>query len=304
MLVTSAHAELRFDDIALLDESAPPAPATVFDHPIQFSLTGGFVSQLSSDLMTGEYDVTRFDFAVGAQTRLAEKLDASFVFRTMWDGYDFSDDASLGLGSAPWEDIYTLSFGARLKYTINDRWSLAGGPAVQFARESGADWSDAATVGGTISAIYQWSESLAIGVGVGVLSQIEDDPLVIPIITVEWKLSDSLRIHSTAPTTTGLGAEIIWSFAPSWELAFGAGYASRRFRLDDEGIAPGGVGEETQFPIALRVGWQPHPHVHVTGFAGINVGTELKLESSSGAHIASEEPDGALFFGFAARLQF
>ncbi len=296
--------QLRFDvEEPDSPEISPPALA-VFSEPVYFSVGAGFSHQFDADLDAGEYNVSRFEAAIGVQTQLNESWNLAFTFRTLVDSFDFSDDASLGMGSAPWEDIYTISIGARIKYAINEKWSIAGGPVLQFSRESGADWNDSATGGGTVSAIYQWNDNLAIGVGIGVLSQIEDDPLIVPVITIDWRLSSNLRVSSAAPTATTLGAELIWEFAPTWELAFGAGYSSKRFRLDDEGIAPGGVGEETFYPVHARIGWRPAAQVEVDLFAGFTFGTELTLEDSNGARISQEEPDGAMFAGIAARVQF
>lgn len=299
----AARAELRMD-VPELESDDMPVALAVFEEPIYFSVAGGYTSQFATDLMTGDYDVSRFDFSVSAQTKLSDNLDVSVIARVMVDSYEFSSMSSLGLGSAPWEDIFTFSFGARMRYKLNDKWSLEGGPVVQFSREDGADWSDSVTFGGSISAVYQWNDDLAIGLGIGAISQIEDDALIIPIFIVEWKINDTLRISNNAPTATGVGGELIWTFAPTWELALGAGYSSRRFRLDDVGIAPGGVGEETAFPVSLRVGWNPTEQIHVSVYGGVNFATTLTLESSTGARIAREEPDGALFLGFAARIRF
>jgi hypothetical protein len=302
----AAHAsaqQLRFD-VDEPDGNSAPVALAVYDEPIYFSVAGGFAHQFSSDLMTGDYNVSRFDFAVSAESPVNESWNVALTFRTLVDSFDFAPTASLGLGSAPWEDIYTLSFGARVQVKLNDKWKLSGGPVVQFSRESGADWSDSATVGGTISAIYQWNDNLAIGFGVGVISQIEDDALIIPVLTIEWTITDTLRLVSGSPTATGVGAELIWEFAPTFELALGAGYSSKRFRLDDMGIAPGGVGEENYFPLSLRLGWKPNDHVEVSLTGGFTFGTELTLETSAGARITQEEPDGAMFAGLSARIQF
>jgi len=300
-LASAQHLRFDVDDP---DMGASDLALAVFDEPIYFSVAGGFAEQFSSDLATGDYSVSRFNFAVSAQTQLNDAWNIGFTFRTLLDSYDFSPTASLGMGSAPWEDILTLSFGARAQVKLNDKWSLAGGPVLQFSRETGADWGDSVTVGGTVSAIYQWTDELAIGVGVGVISQLEDDALIVPIITVEWKFSDTLRITSSAPTATSLGGELVWEFAPTWELAFGAGYANKRFRLDNTGIAPGGVGEETYFPVSLRLGWNPSDQFSVSIFGGFAFANELTLETATGARIAQETPDGAVFAGFAARIQF
>jgi hypothetical protein len=159
-------------------------------------------------------------------------------------------------------------------------------------------------VGGTISAIYQWTDELSIGFGFGAVSQLEDDALFIPVLVVEWNISDTLRLSSSAPTATSLGMELIWEFAPTWELAFGAGYASKRFRLDNVGIAPSGVGEENYFPISLRLGWKPNDQVQVSIFGGFAFANELTLETATGVRIAQEEPDAALFAGLSASIQF
>ena len=276
----------------------------VFEEPIYFEVSGGFAHQFDADLDVGDYHVSRLDFAASAETDLNETWEVALQLRTWLDSFDFAPNASLGFGSEPWEDIFTLSLGARIHYKLNDRWTLIGGPVLQFSRESGADWGDSLTGGGALSALYHWNENLAVGLGIGVLSQLEDDVIFFPILLVEWKLSSTLRLSSDTPTTTSVGGEIVWEFAPTFEAALGGGYSSKRFRLDDAGLAPGGVGEETYFPVHVRLGWSPVEHVQVNIFGGFALGTELTIETSTGAFVNDEEPDAAMFAGFSASLQF
>jgi hypothetical protein len=101
---------------------------------------------------------------------------------------------------------------------------------------------------------YWWDST--VGGGIGVLTQLEDDPLVFPVIIINWNFSEDWRVTSRLFGPAGRqGAEVVWNFHKDWEAAFGAAYKDSRFRLDDSGVAPNGVGEETSIPVWLRLGY-------------------------------------------------
>ena len=91
------------------------------------------------------------------------------------------------------------------------------------------------TGGGLVGFNYQASPDLSLGLLVGVLSQIEDDAILLPIPTANWKFAEkwTLRagVNRLGPTV-GVGGELAWKFAKTVELAGGIQFQKRRFRLD------------------------------------------------------------------------
>ena len=75
-----------------------------------------------------------------------------------------------------------------------------GGPVLSFSAEDDASLSDSFTGGGIVGVSYRSSETFSIGVGLGVLSQIDDDAAIFPFITLNWQAaahSMSQGIYST-----------------------------------------------------------------------------------------------------------
>ena len=85
--------------------------------------------------------------------------------------------------------------------------------------------------------------------------------------------------------------------------AVGGDYDRRRFRLDDSGVAPRGVGEETGFSFTGRLSFNPRSDLSVNLLAGVFFG-EYELEASSGATVSDIDLDPAAFLGVTARFRF
>src|SRR6185503_11525048 len=117
-----------------------------------------------------------------------------------------------------------------------------------------------------------------------VVSQLEDDPRIWPILILQWKISDTLRVaNRTASSVSGRpGVELIYAPLPQWEFAVGGASQFSRFRLDDEGIAPNGVGQDESMPLWVRASYNAGQRVRIDAFVGMSIGGELRLEDSDG----------------------
>ena len=77
-----------------------------------------------------------------------------------------------------------------------------------------------------------------------------------------------------------------------------------RFRLDNSGLAPNGVGQDRSTPVVLTANYEPNPAVSLTGFVGAEFNGSLKLENATGTVISHQSYDTAPIAGFAFRLRF
>jgi len=265
------------------------------------AIVGGAAAyQFRTDFEDGG-DLATTRFALGTQFRFAfsEQLSLGLNLGYRFDRYEFGGNVfpSLGPGVNPWRDIQTVGLGAVLAWRLDDQWTLSGGPIGQFSGEESVDAGDAASGGGLIAASYRVSESLLLGGGVGVLSRIEDDPAVFPIILVEWRINDQLRLSTRGGPTAVLreGAELIWSPVKQLELALGARYEYVRFRLSEGNTFSDGIGEEQAIPIWLRASWLPTANIRLDFFGGLAPWGEIKLSDRSGDVLAEADLDPAPF---------
>ncbi len=282
------------------------APNPQPEAQLHFSLNTGLEHQFESDLDgAGELDVSRLRFGLGAKFAPQADFDVAIQFNYAFDDYSFSGNTSLG-GPDPWEDIHTYGIRATVSYKATNQWTVFGGPVFQFSHESDGDIGDGFTGGGFVGASYVFSRELVLGGGLGVVSQIEDDARVFPVLVVHWQIRDHLRLTSqTAGSGSGIaGLELVYDWGDGWEAAFGGSYSFHRFQLDDGGVAPDGVGEETGIPLHLRVSRRFGEDLNLDLYGGITLGGELELEDRGGRGIASDDYDAAPFIGLALRLRF
>jgi hypothetical protein len=197
-----------------------------------------------------------------------------------------------------------------LSYDLSNDLSAFGGPVLQFSREDGADWGDSFTGGAILGASYECSDDLTLGGGVGVVSQIEDDVRFFPIIIVNWKISDTLRVASGGSAASsradiGLtGVELVWTPIERWEFAIGAAKEFNRFRLSEDNAIADGVGEDEYFPLWLRASCDVNDDISLSAMAGISLNGQIKLEDSDGDSIDEDDYDPAPFIGVFGSVRF
>ncbi len=274
---------------------------------LRFRLNTGFSHQFDSDIDDGgEFDVTRFGVGGGVAIDLGERLSLDNILSYEFDSYDFSGSSGFG-GLDPWDDVHTVRYRPQLTYDVDESWSVFGGPILSFSAEDGADFGNSFTGGAFVGASHRWSETFSASAALVVISQIDDDAIVFPFILLNWKISDDWVLR-TGPADLGSsgggGIELVWSFDDDWQLAFGAQYQSRRFRLDDRGVAPEGVGEVTSVPIYAKLIWSAGSNVSANLFAGVVVGGELRLENDDGNKLSEEDFDPAGVIGARVSIRF
>lgn len=210
-----------------------------------------------------------------------------------WRSYDFGGASTLAAGD-PWGDVAEYSFGASWRRPLGDAGMLFIAPSVGVAREDGADWGDSVRFGTIVSYGYRVSDTLTIGVGAGVFTGLEETS-AFPVLLVDWQINDQWRLGNPfRPGPTGpAGLEIAYAPSADWEFALGAGWRSNRFRLDEAGPIPDGIGEVEGVPVFLRLSWMASESLSLDLYAGQFLAGEVTVESSKGKTIATDDLDSA-----------
>jgi outer membrane receptor protein involved in Fe transport len=179
-------------------------------------------------------------------------------------------------------------------------------PSLRFNAESGASLGDGRTVGLLAGAGYRVNDRLTIGPGIGVFSELEDSASFFPILVIDWKITDSLSLETGRgfAASRGPGLQLRWTYSPTWEFAAGARYEKTRFRLDDDGVAPGGVGEDTAVPLFALAEYTLSPNARLSVFGGIEVDASVRLEDASGRKVSESDLSNAPFFGASFQARF
>jgi hypothetical protein len=266
----------------------------------------GMLFQPESSLDTGgDMQVSRYFLEGGGATVTAGgwRLGVSLGYGE--DDYEFSGNAGFG-GLNPWGRVRDLRISAPVQYRLNDSWTVYGIPSLRFNAERGASLDDGRTAGVLAGAAYRISERLTIGPGLGVFSELEDSTGVFPLLIIDWKISDRLSLETGRgfAASRGPGLQLRWAYSTNWEFAFGGRYEKTRFRLDDRGVAPGGVGEDTAVPLFAVAEYAFSPDTKLSIFGGTEVNGSLRLEDSSGRRVNASDQSSAPFFGASLQTSF
>lgn len=206
----------------------------------------------------------------------------------------------------PWSNIRELRLSGRLSWKADERWDLFAVPTLRWSAEEGADLGDGQIGGLLAAASYRVNDRLSIGPGFGVFSELENEVDWFPILAINWRITDqlALRTGSGFAATEGPGLVLDWQPTERWALSLGARYEKARFRLDDKGIAVGGVGQERSVPVYLGASRSFGDHLRLSLIAGVEFAGELRLEDADGGLIDKTRYDPSPFGGATLDLQF
>ena len=281
-------------------------PASESNTDLSFDIHFGFEHTFDADLeQGGDVNIFRISAGVTGKTSLTQEMDLALSLDFGVDLYNFDGTTGFG-GVDPWEDIHTFGFAAILSLEMTNDWTIFGGPVFQFAREDNADLDESFIGGGLIGATYQFDSDLTLGGGFGIVTQIEDDARFFPVFVVNWQIRDDLVLTSnTSGGATGKsGIEFVFDLGNGWEAGFGGYYEFNRFRLDDEGVAPNGVGEEVRLPIQARFSGKLGDYVDIDFYAGITLSTEVELADTNGLVLGTDDVDPSGILGVNVSLRF
>jgi hypothetical protein len=297
--------------LAALFAAAAPTQAgsyvdPVADAPAQGRATAGWQPFVSlTPLYQGSADLDRGgDFKVGgAVVRGGASRDfgggtrAGVTLNYDYLDYSFSSPNSLA-GRSPWGVVQRYGLSLPMSFVVGDGWRLGVAPSVDWFRENGASTGDSLVWGALFSATRRFADGNLIGLGVGAYDGIEKTS-VFPVLLVDWRLGERWRlINPLASGPTGpAGIELDYQFDGGWTAGVGVSYRVMRFRLDSDGPAPDGVGEERGVPVFLRVTRQFNDQMALHLYGGVVAAGQLRVENSSGNLLRKDDFDPAPLFG-------
>jgi hypothetical protein len=252
------------------------------------SITG--VNQFDSDLDGGGSTGWASVIANGGWSwQVTPQLGAGVTLRYDYEKWRFSNPVAFQ-GQAPWDQLNAISLGFNLDYAFSSDTRFGFTPVIEWAYETGASANNVLNYGAILSATRVFSPQLVLGAGVGVFRQI-DETKVFPFLIIQWQIDDRWRLANPfrAGPAGGAGLELAYAVDDNWEIAGGGAYRSYRFRLDDSGIAPGGVGENRFFPLFVRVSRKFGPATRLDLYAGASTGGRVSVDNAQGNQVARDD---------------
>lgn len=280
-------------------DSADPAPAT---SPWSFTIIPRAQHTFSSDLKNGGADasVSRLGVDLDLAYQATERLGLTLNLAPEVSWYDFGAGNALVPGTDdPFNDLYRLDIIPGARYSLNERWTLVGGARFELAGESEADAGQSATFGGYFGGRYAASERFAATFGVLVTSRLEDSAFVLPLIGMEWRITDSLTLAAR-----GAGLRIENRINDDWSVWLGGSYESREFRLAEDSPLPEGVVRDRRVPITIGAKWRAADRITVGLEGGAVIWQQFEIDDRNGDDVNKVRTKPAPFVGVSVTIRF
>jgi hypothetical protein len=272
---------------------------------VSTSIAAGYLHQFGTAVSGGgDFKISRAFVNADVMATTGSKTVLGLGLTYDREEYTFSGTTGLAAPD-PWGTIHRIGFSPSMVHSISPHWRILIAPSIGYAGEEGADLGDALVYGAILSATKTVGPDLSLGLGTGVFRQIERWR-VFPFLSVRWQINDRWRLSN--PLRVGpagpAGLELSYSLDGNWEVAAGGAYRSYRFRLDEGGTVPGGIGEIRGIPLFARLSRTWRQGWKADLYAGVALGGKLGLENGRGDQIGSASFDAAPLAGLFVTRKF
>ena len=131
-------------------------------------------------------------------------------------------------------------------------------------------------------------------------------PRAFPILIIDWDINErwNLATGGGLASSQGPGLTLSYKVSRRWKASLTGRYENLEFRLDDEGVAPGGIGRDQSFPLVLSGVFDASQMASFSIFAGVELAGKLKLKNEFDELVDESKYDPAAIFGATVRLRF
>jgi hypothetical protein len=252
----------------------------------------------------GKTNLTSYHFKADARRRINSGSSIGFVFRYGYYDREFSGGGFAAL--QPWGDTQRLALNTLFLAHLNDEWTYGIRPFVSSFSESGDINSDTVSYGVSIAAVSHWTSDRHLGLGIRAAHGIDGETKLLPFVIVNWRFNDQWRIRNPSePDLIGAaGLELNYQPGERWELSLLGVYHSPDFRLDESGLAPGGIGEHEGAVALARVNRRWESGLILKGYLGVVIGGTLEVRDARDRVVARTDYDTAPLAGIALERSF
>lgn len=286
---------------------AMPASAEQQRSPWSFNIDGGVAHQSDADLKDGDgsFAVDRWFVGAGVNYSWDRRTSLGVSIGGGKSNYDFDDLTTIG-DDEPWNKIDDSRISLTGRFGFGDNGAVFIIPTLRMNGEKGTSNSDSNTWGIFAAVTWRLNKDLTIGPGIGVFSRLEDSTKVFPVLAIDWNISDrwNLSTGRGLASSQGPGLTLSYKLNEDWSLGVAGRYENVEFRLDDKGVAPGGVGRDQSIPLVFRAELRPSKKVGLAAFVGIEMSGKLKLKDAMGDLVEESKYDPAMLFGATFEYRF
>jgi len=268
--------------------------------PFVFKADGGGVHQSEADLKDsdGGFAVDRWFVSAGIDYGWSQRESLGLSIGGGRSIYEFNDLTEFGEGG-PWDTIEDARISITGRWGFGNTGSAIIIPTVRSNGEKGAKSGDSTTYGLFAAAAWRLNEDLTIGPGIGVFTRLENGTRIFPVLAIDWNINErwNLSTGRGLASSQGPGLTLSDRLNQNWSFGLAGRYEDVEFRLDDEGVAPGGVGRDQSIPLVVTAIMKPNQMLSLSVFAGIEFNGKLRLKDAVGDDLEESSYDPAPLFG-------
>jgi hypothetical protein len=275
-------------------------PGEASGRGLDISVRPGIESTFKSSYDDLELSILRSGVDTDLTIQVSDDVAVPIGFGFEHSRYDWEHlTVGPGLAAPEIEDGYEVSLtpGIRVRHDEEIAWFARG--LFTWATTDGGDLSDSFYAGGFAGVSWRVSPQLALTAGAGVVDRFEDSVRVIPILGLDWEISDLANLKVEGP-----GATFTYDLTEQVELLAFLRYEFRQYRIQEGPGVAGGVLEDERLLTGIGLAWRPGPSIEIRVESGIVPYSEITIENSRGSDLVEENGDLAGWVGGSLRLNF
>jgi hypothetical protein len=259
----------------------------------------------------GGFDLLRYEIGADLEAPLSNAFGLGLHTLYQYSGFDFQERPVPGCPGnqpcfelSPWKSIHKLEIAPAAALRFGDAFQIMASVPIRWNVEAGSDASG--LTAGILGAVrFAPDERFAVGLGIGVQSGIEESTNVFPVITLDWRIREGLRLLSRGGPQEGGGGVLRWSPSETVALFVAAGWELERFRTNRHGSRnPSGVGQYEAAPLEAGIEIRLTRSVRIEFHSGVAVAGRLKWDGAGGEPLLDREFDAAPLVGGSLRALF
>ncbi|MGN6504816.1 MAG: DUF6268 family outer membrane beta-barrel protein [Tepidisphaeraceae bacterium] len=285
LTTTAMTATARADDTGTMKFSV--SPYTNYAAPTDLGNAGGTIN------------VFRAGATVTASEKFSEQLSGKLAVQGEYSHYGFHNLSAVPDSGTDTFDGEMIDLRPSINYYINDHLALYGGVLLDASADAGARWGNAFTYGGYIGFNYKVGDGFWIGTGIGFSTELEDNPLVLPLFTASWQFADNWTLSAD-----GLSARLTYKIDDGWSAFVDGRYVFRQYRLSASDVIANGAIFDESLPITVGVEYKPTEALSVSASVGSVVYRRVEFWTPGGNQAGADEADPAFFAGLQVSYAF
>lgn len=187
---------------------------------------------------------------------------------------------------------------ANLRRPLDNAWSLFAAVDANWSLARGANYADAFTWGGMVSARDQVTTNFAFTLGLFAHTRLEAGARVLPIPGIEWQINPDWKL------ATAQGLTLTRKLNRHWQADFALLVENREYRMPAEQPFEGGIFRDRSVPLVTSLRWSPNPAFFAQVSAGVSLWQEQRLTDRADAPDLTEQSHWSPSLALAAGVRF